>query len=166
MGRIAIGVIIGAVVAGLIFFATNRPEPTPQERLEAAAEKAGEAVNEAVGAAREAASETGEAMTEAAASMAQQLSGDMEVMAAELSARVSDIPVAARTELDKFLEDWKSNGIVTEAGLDYERAREAVADSDLGDAAKLQIDGILAYLQGLPGEAADKVSELKVAIGQ
>ena len=86
--KVILGIAI-LVVGGTLAYFALKPEPTPQERLEEAAEQAGEAVQEAAESVSEAATEAGDSIKQQAETTAEELANQMAQTAADLAEQVN-----------------------------------------------------------------------------
>lgn len=165
MSRNIVIAIVAIVVIGGIVFALNRPEPTPQERLQDAVKDTAESVKEA-----------GEAVKDAVGEAAESVAKDVEKAASEASENVSQAiaslseEIAASTEQSKeqittLIGEWKDSGIITEDGVDFDKASQAVDESSLSDENKKKAKSILSALRDAPGAFSEKLAKLEAALG-
>lgn len=149
MMKVILGVVIGAAIVGGIIFWQNRPEPTPAERFEKAINDAGDAMSEAQDALKDGAAAAGKdfqsRMEEAAAGVAESLGLTIEEMSAEVTGLV---------------DKWQQEGILTENGFDYDKATEAVSESDLAKNTKDQLNAMLAQIRETPEVFEQKWQEI------
>lgn len=150
MIKVILGIVIGAAIAIAGFALLDKPEPTPEEKLKAALETVGDATQEAADAAAEMAEEVGTALTASASAAAVEIAEKMSALSAE-----------SKAQIESVLEDWKEAGIITEDGFDFERAAQAVNDSSLAEAAKVQLNSLLGLLQKNPEDYEAQMQELK-----
>ena len=79
---------------------------------------------------------------------------------AYLDATTSEV----KKELDVLLEEWRASGIVTDDGIDFGAAIEAVETSQLEAETKSQIKTIIEFVRDAPGEAKEKLEALQASI--
>ena len=156
--------ILVIVAVGALAYVAMKPEPTPQERLQDAAEQAGEAVQEAAESVSEAATDAGDAIKQQAETTAEELASQMAETVAALSEQVNATAQETRDGLKALIAEWKSSGIVTDNGVDFEKAAAALEESDLSEEAKTQGKALLEFLRDAPGEASAKLKELEAAL--
>ncbi len=162
--KVLIGAVIGGALVFAVFFFMNQPEPTPEERLEDAAQQAGEAAKDAVDALKDAANEATGALAEDLSKSAEEIAGQLEAASADLSARISNSSAEAQAALDQMVSDWKATGILTEEGIDFDKANDAIVSSDLPDEAKSQLALVLNFLKAAPGAFDARVKEVESAL--
>ena len=161
--KVILGILV-VVVGGALAYVALKPEPTPQERLEEAAEQAGEAVQEAAESVSEAATEAGDAIKQQAETTTEELTAQMAETAAALAEQVNATAQETRDGLKALIADWKSSGIVTDGGIDFKKATTALEESDLSAEIKTQGKALLDFLRDAPGEASAKLKELEAAL--
>lgn len=152
-----------AAIAALTMYLT-RPEPTPAERLSDAVQEAGEAAQDAAKELADAAEETVAALQKETEAKADELRSEAAVAMDALSKKVTETSATAQQEMENFISDWRSTGIVTENGIDFDAAVASVNETDLDAETKKQINNLLTFLRDLPGEAAAKLEALEKAL--
>ena len=148
--------MIGAAIVGTLVFVLNRPEPappTPEERLTKAAEEIRNATKDSVEAVSDAA-------REAVGGIATQVSEGY----ADVAERVAQTSRETQKELGRFLADWRTKGILTEEGIDFAAATEAVESSTLSTEAKANVVAVLNALRDAPGTFEKKLNALKLLL--
>jgi gas vesicle protein len=156
MSKVFLGAVIGAAIVGALVFALNRPEPvppTPEERLTKAAEEIRDATQESVEAASDAAREAVGGIT------AQVTEGY-----ADVAERVAQTSQETQIELTRFLAEWRAKGIVTEEGVDFAAATEAIEGSELSAEAKENTIAVLSALRDAPGTFEKKINALRTLL--
>lgn len=153
MGKVILGVLIGAaiVVAGL--FLLDQPEPTPEERLKSALEDAGDAAKEAANAAADVVGEAGTAISNSASGAVAEMAGHVEKFSEDTKAK-----------FEAELAEWKAIGIITDEGFDFDRATAEIKSSELSVSAQAQINEILKALQAAPDAFEEQLSELMMLL--
>ncbi|WP_380055810.1 hypothetical protein ACFE33_01205 [Falsihalocynthiibacter sp. SS001] len=149
MIKVILGALLGAAIAAGAFFFFNKPEPTPQERLEAALEDAQNSTKEA-----------GEAAADVISQIGNDLSGRATETAITLAESVTELSEKTKSELERMFVQWQESGIITENGVDYEKAAQAIRESNLSDSEKLQLTELLVVLQLAPKAAQATVDQL------
>jgi len=160
---IALAVIIGA---GGLIFALTRPDPTPEERLEKAAKEAAASVREASDAVTEAVTKAKESIAKEAERTASNLSDAMTSTAALMAEEIASSADRTKDQLQAFLTEWKASGIITDEGIDYNKAIEAVDASNLSDEAKARTKRILGALRDAPGAFSARLTELETDLAK
>ena len=173
MSRILVIAVLLAAAGASAYYILTRPEPTPAERLENAAQEAGDAVGEAAQAVTEAASEAVQNATqqanEAASSVSQQASdaADQASAAVDTAAQAANEQIAALGDQgNALIQSWQDSGILTEAGFDYDKMMTAVQASPLTESVKAEAATILADIKAAPDTFAEKFEELKKLLAQ
>ncbi|PRY21245.1 hypothetical protein CLV78_110120 [Aliiruegeria haliotis] len=164
--KILIGALLGGAIVFAVVFFMKQPEPTPEERLDEAAQQAGEAAKDAVDALKDAANDATGALADDLSKSADEISKQLEMASADLSERIASSSSAARGELDKMMADWKATGILTESGMDFDKAKEAINRSELPEDAKSQIALVLDFLDTAPGAFDARLREVEEAVRQ
>lgn len=158
-------IVLGLLaVAGAAVYFVSQPEPTPQERLSEAAEDASDALRSAAEELADAAEDAGDAVREEIQSTADDLSDQMAETSAALAERVSSTAEETRAALAELIETWRATGIVTDDGIDYDAAIDAIASSGLSEGAKAQSVSLLEAVRDAPGAATEKLAELEAAL--
>lgn len=149
MNKVILGAILGAavVVAGYLIF--NKPEPTPEERLKSALEDAGAAAQDAADAAADAVSGVGEALAISASEAA-----------TEMATYVEKLSLESKAKFEAELAEWKETGIISDNGIDFEKAAIEVQNSDLSISVQAQINDILEAMQKAPDSFNEQLKEL------
>ena len=164
MSRNMLIAVAAALVVGGLIFALNRPEPTPEARLEEALKETGESAREAADALKDAVTEATEStardMEKAAADARETMTRTIESMTEEIAASAEQ----TRDRLQTFVSEWKSSGIITEKGLDFDKAIQAVDESEMSDESKARVKNILSALRDAPGAFADKFARLEAEL--
>lgn len=149
------------VAAALAFAFWPADGPTPQEQAQDAADAARETVAAAADAVSEAAGAVGEATSDAA-----EAATDTATTAAESAAALAtDTAAAAGAEMTALAEQLQETGILTDAGLDFDRALGAVADSGLSDPQKDQLSTLITEMRDNPEQVLTKLAELRTMLG-
>lgn len=148
--KVLFGVVIGAVIVFAAWFFMNQPEPTPQEKLGEAVEQAGDAAKDAMDAVKDATSEAADSLATDLSKSADDLAVQIQAAGADISQRIGGASDEAKAELTGMLADWKASGIVTDTGIDLDKASEALGASDLTQEAKTQIEALLQYINEAP----------------
>lgn len=163
MNKVLVALVATAAVAAIIY-AVTRPEPTPAERLSEAAQEASDAAKDAVQDLSEAAEETVDAVRKEAEAKTEEIEDEtaaaMEAVSAELDATTSEV----KKELDVLLEEWRASGIVTDEGIDFNAAIEAVETSELEAETKSKVQAVIEFIRDAPGEAKEKLEALQASI--
>ncbi|MGR3616644.1 MAG: hypothetical protein ACU0BB_11450 [Paracoccaceae bacterium] len=146
-----------AICAIGVAYATFRPqpEPTPAERLQQAAEDAQSALSDATDAAADSARAAGEAISA-------DVQNSLADMAESIAAQSEDFSAGAQG----LIAAWNETGIVTENGIDYAKASALVAQSDLAQGTKAQVDEILKQIEQSPENITKYLDELKALLAQ
>lgn len=162
-------ILVGAVavcVVGAVLLYTMRPEPNPQEQLRDAAEQAGDAVRDATEAVGEAAQEATDAAREEMARTSEEISTSLSETAASMMESVTDVSQETADAVTAMIEEWRSSGIVTSEGIDFDAAVAAVDASDMDPAVKTKFTALLEDLRDAPDQAMAKLQELETALSQ
>ncbi|MBE1283672.1 MAG: hypothetical protein GJ676_10220 [Rhodobacteraceae bacterium] len=159
MNRTVIGVVVGVVVVAVVAV-MNRPEPTPQERLEDAVQSAGDSLQEAGEAISDGVRQAGEDLQSQAEDAANELAEQAEEVATSLADRISTQATAFSAEALALAKAWEDSGILTSEGFDLDKAKEAVAASSLEQATKDRIVAVLEQIQATPELFDQKMQEL------
>lgn len=157
---------LAVLAIGIAIYAFTRPEPTPEERLSEAAVEAANAVDEAVTALSDAAQEAGEAAAEELQNATNELQESAASAAAELMEQVNSSAQETKQGLLELIEAWKASGIVSEDGIDFDKAIATIEGSNLSVDAKSQAEAIIIALRDAPDLASKKLSELEAALSQ
>lgn len=157
-------VAVAVIAAAALIFALTRPEPTPTERLSDAVQEAGDAAQDAVEELSTAVEDTVEAVQKEAETKAEEIQNSASEAMGSISAELEAASENTRKELDALIQDWKDTGIVTDAGIDFEAAINAVNELDIDVATKTGVNKILAFVRDLPGEAKAKLETLEKAL--
>ncbi|MFC3612897.1 hypothetical protein ACFORG_03905 [Lutimaribacter marinistellae] len=165
MNKTAIIGILAVAAIGIAIFALTRPEPTPQERLSDAVGEASGAVEDAVKALGDAANEARDAAADELQAATTELQDSAINMAATVMEQVNSSAQETKEELRRLMEEWKSSGVVTEEGINFDNALATVEASNLSARSKDLITELLSSLQSLPAEATAKLAELEAALG-
>lgn len=167
MNKIITGAVVIVAIAVVAFYALNRPEPeppTPKERLSEAAEDIREATQEAAEAVSDAAEDASEALANSTSVSVSEMKAKVAETYADVAVRVANTSQETQTQLTRFLADWKASGIVTEDGIDFDKAVAAVEESDLSVAAKANVTAVLTALRNAPGAFEEKLDALKTLL--
>ncbi|MDJ0858178.1 MAG: hypothetical protein QNI90_17715 [Dinoroseobacter sp.] len=162
---ILIGIVAVCVIGGVIFY-TTRPEPTPQERLQDAAEQAGDAMRDATEAVGEAAQEASEAARAEIQRSAEELEASLTETVTNMVANVGAVSEETANAVTALIEEWRASGIVTPEGIDHDAAVAAVEASDLDVSIKERFVSLLEDLGEAPDVALAKLQELEAALAQ
>lgn len=183
MSRLLLIVAIAAIGAGAYYY-TTRPDPTPAEKLQAAAEDATEAVGEAASAVQEAATdavnEATEQASEAASSLADQATeaassvtseasetaNDLAEQANDAAAQAGDQVAALTAQGQDLLNTWVQDGMLTAQNFDYDAMVASVKDSALAESVKTQVIQILDDIKASPETVVAKVQDLRALLSQ
>lgn len=153
MGKILLGALVGALIVAGAFYFINKPEPTAQERLDAAIDDVNKAAKEAGSAATDVVNEIGNDLADSATGAV-----------AQMAEKVAQLSNDTKAEFEKLIESWNTEGVITDTGIDYDKARAAVENSDLAEAAKTKVYAVLDSLQAAPEAVSKKLEELKTQL--
>lgn len=183
MSRLLLIVAIAVVGFGAYYFAT-KPEPTPAEQLQSAAEDASEAVGEAASAVQEAASDAVDAATEQASEAASSLTEQASEAASSVSEQASDTAASlteqagdAATEAgeqvaalagqgQELFNSWVQDGMLTAQNFDYDAIVTSIQDSSLTQGIKTQALSILDEIKASPDLIVEKIQDLRNLLTQ
>jgi hypothetical protein len=157
---VLVAVAVVLFIGGLVF-ALNRPEPTPAERLDKAAKDAAESIREASDAVSDAVTTAKESLAKEVEKTSSELSDSMAASAALMAEEIASSADRTKDRLQAFLAEWKASGIITDAGIDFDAAIEAVDESDLSDEAKARAKTILVALRDAPGAFEARLAKLE-----
>jgi len=164
MSKTVVWIAIIVAIAAVGIYAFTRPEPTPKERLAEATDDIREATQEAVEAASDAAADAGEALANSATEAVDEMKAEVTEAYADVAERMAQTSQETQVQLTRFLADWEASGIMTEEGIDFTRATEAVEASDLSAKAKANVIAVLTALRNAPGAFAEKLDALKTLL--
>lgn len=139
-----------ALVGIVLFTSQPDPEPTPQERLQQAAEDAKSALEDAGDALADSARETGEAVSQS-----------VQESVAELAEALSAQTQSLSAEALELLKAWEDAGIVTDDGLDFAMAREILGQSQIAQGTKDKVEEIFQKIEETPENIAVYLAELQ-----
>ena len=172
MSRLIYIVIIAAIAAGAYFFLA-KPEQTPVEQLQSAAEEAGEAASEAASAAQDAASDALTDATEQAGQAASDLADQATETAQQAGEAASDLADQAGEQVaalagqgQELFNSWVQDGMLTAEQFDFDKMVASVQDSDLAQGLKDQALAILEEIKASPETIAEKLQELQALLTQ
>lgn len=152
-------IIVAAAVAGLaiVVFVMNQPapEPTPQERLQQAAEDAADALSDAK-----------DALTDGAKDATAAISADIQNSMADFAEAIAAQTVTLSEEAQDLVDAWNEAGIITEDGVDYAKARELVEGSKIAQGTKDQLEAILAEIEKAPDELGKYLREIQALLSE
>ncbi|NDR59430.1 hypothetical protein [Aliiruegeria sabulilitoris] len=156
MSKVLLGAVLGAAIVGALVFLLNQPEPvppTPEERLNKAAEEIRDATQESV-----------EAASDAAREAVGGIMGQVAEGYADVAERVAQTSQETQKELTRFLAEWRAKGILTEEGVDFAAATEAIEGSELSAEAKENAIAVLNALRDAPGTFEKKLNALNILL--
>lgn len=155
MNKVIISGAVGIAAVAAIMFATNKPEPTPAEKLEQAVQDLGDAASDVGDALVEGAKGTQKALQEELQSAANDFADFAASSAESLSQQAKDLVAA-----------WQDTGIISEDGFDFDKAVQTLKDSSLDDATKEKIAMVLDQIKETPELAAEKLREIRDLLSQ
>lgn len=164
MSKPIIAAVVIVAVAALAIYKVTRPEPTPQERLAEAAEKASEATQEAVGAVSDAAQDVGEALTSSASDLAEEMKSKVSDSLADMAEQVAQTTEDTQAQMRQFIDEWEASGIVNDDGIDFTKATAEIEASDMSVGAKANVIAVLTSLQEASGAFEEKLDALKTLL--
>lgn len=183
MSRLLLIVAIAVIGAGAYYFST-KPDPTPAEQLQSAAEDASDAVGEAASAVQEAASDAVDAATDQASEAASSLTEQASEAASSVSEQASDAAASLTEQAGDAASDageqlaalagqgqelfnsWVQEGMLTAQNFDYDAIVTSVQDSSLTQSIKTQAIGILDEIKASPELIVEKMQELRNLLTQ
>ncbi|TMV08728.1 hypothetical protein FGK63_06305 [Ruegeria sediminis] len=173
MSRLIITAVVVAALGAGAYYYLSQPEPTPAEKLEAAADDAGQALNDAAKAVSEAAGSVVESSTEKASELADQ-AGDAVDSATQqageaaqsLSQQAQDQVAALGDQGDALLKSFEEQGYLTEEGFDYDKVVADIQKSPLAEDVKTEAIKILDEIKAAPETLSDKIAELRKLLTQ
>lgn len=161
MSRLMIFLVLVLMAVGAYFLVT-RPEPTPSEQLQSAAEDVGEAVSEAASSVQDAANDAADAVTEQASDAASSVADQ----ATEAASDAGDQVATAVEQGQDLLATWIEEGKLTAQQFDYDAMVSSVQDSALSQEIKTQAVAILDDIKAAPETLVVKISELRTLLSQ
>ncbi|SDW42686.1 hypothetical protein SAMN05444358_101788 [Ruegeria halocynthiae] len=183
MSRLLLIVAIAVVGAGAYYFAT-KPDPTPAEQLQSAAEEASEAVGEAASAVQEAASDAVDAATEQASEAASSVADQATEAASSVSEQASDAAASLTEQAtdaaseagdqvaalagqgQELFNSWVQDGTLTAQNFDYDAMVASVQDSTLTQEIKTQALKIIDDIKASPELIVEKIQDLRNLLTQ
>ncbi len=183
MSRLIIILAIAIIGVGAYYFVT-KPEPTPAEQLQSAAEDASEAVGEAATAVQEAASDAVDAATDQASEAASSLTDQASEAASSVAEQASDAATSLTEQADDaateagdqvaaladqgqdLFNTWVQDGLLTAQNFDYDAMVASVQDSTLTQDIKTQAIEILDEIKASPELVVAKMQDLRSLMTQ
>ncbi|UAB90412.1 hypothetical protein I5192_07060 [Ruegeria sp. SCSIO 43209] len=178
MSRLLLIVAIAVIGGGAYYFAT-KPEPTPAEQLQSAAEDASEAVGEAASAIQEGAADAVEAATEQASEAASSIADQASEAASSVSEQASDAATSLTEQANdaasaagdqvaalagqgqELFNSWVQDGMLTAQNFDYDAIVTSVQESALSQDIKTQVMKILDEIKASPELVVAKIQDLR-----
>ncbi|WP_299660294.1 hypothetical protein [uncultured Ruegeria sp.] len=183
MSRLLLIVAIAVIGAGAYYFAT-KPDPTPAEQLQSAAEDASDAVGEAASAVQEAATEAVDAATEQASEAASSVADQASEAASSVTEQASDAAAALTDQANdaataagdqvaaltaqgqELFNSWVQDGTLTAQNFDYDAIVTSVQESTLSQDIKTQALKILDDIKASPELIVEKIQDLRNLLTQ
>ncbi|MFA3915709.1 hypothetical protein [Ruegeria hyattellae] len=167
-----IGVVVVLAALAAVYYFTIYQEPTPTEQLETAAQDAGDAVQDAASALGEAVSDSAQSLTEQAgdtvaaiqeqgAQALEDASGAVTESINNSTSAVADGAAGLQQQGQELIKNLQDEGLLTEAGFDYDKVVSQVEASPLVQVVKDQFIAIVGEIRDAPEQFDAGLDKLK-----
>lgn len=165
MQRTVLFIVAAGALAAAAYYAT-RPEPTAADRLSEAVEDAGQAARDVAEELTIAANEAADSVQSQVENRSAEFESQAGMVADAVATRLSDTSRETQDRLFALLQIWREAGIVTQSGIDFDAAIDAVEETDMSTESREQVVRLLEFMRDAPAAAEIKLAALEAALKQ